>query len=124
MVKTLSLTAALLLATATAAAAGDDAELLAPFTALTAKSDPSGVEVGAWGRTHKFHGVLPASIVTQGEDILAAPIRLVGRASGEPIEWSAAVGQSLEAMRGSGYVTRTSITPAGKRALAEAEGRE
>lgn len=91
MIKTIPLTATLFLATVTAGGAASDApELLAPYTALTAKSDPSGVEVGAWGRTHKFHGVLPASIVTQGEEILAAPIRLVGRASGEPIEWKRA----------------------------------
>ncbi len=91
MIKTILLAATLLLATVTAGGAASDApELLAPYTALTAKSDPSGVEVGAWGRTHKFHGVLPASIVTAGEEILAAPIRLVGRASGAPIEWKRA----------------------------------
>ena len=40
---------------------------------------------------------------------------------GESIEWGAAVGQALETLRGHGYVTRTHITEAGKRALAEAE---
>jgi hypothetical protein len=62
--------------------------LIPPWTPVTAKAAHSGVEVGVWGRTLKIDGqALPTSMVTAGEEILAAPVRLVGQASGKPITW-------------------------------------
>jgi hypothetical protein len=70
------------------AAAIEAPALIAPWTPVTVKSDPSGVTVGVWGRTHKLaNTALPATIATAGDNILAAPIRLVGRVSGKPIAW-------------------------------------
>jgi len=62
-------------------------KLISPWTPVTVKTNASGVEVGVWGRTHKLASALPNSIVTAGGEILAAPIRLVGKVSGKPIEW-------------------------------------
>ncbi len=62
-------------------------KLIAPWTPVTVKTNASAIEVGVWGRSHKFAGALPCSIVTAGSEILASPIRLVGRVGGQPIEW-------------------------------------
>ncbi|NLS94343.1 MAG: hypothetical protein GXX96_19460 [Planctomycetaceae bacterium] len=62
--------------------------LMAPWTAVTTRSDSAGVEVGVWGRSHTLQGAaLPTSIVTAGEELLAAPIRLTGQVGGKPIAW-------------------------------------
>ncbi len=67
---------------------GEAPELIAPWTPVTVEENGAGVEVGVWGRSHKFaNATLPTSIVTAGEEILAAPIRLVGRVGGKSIEW-------------------------------------
>ncbi|MBM3861276.1 MAG: hypothetical protein FJ395_16740, partial [Verrucomicrobia bacterium] len=63
-------------------------ELIAPWTPVTVKTNAAGVEVGVWGRSHKLARALPDSIVTAGSEILAAPVRLVGKVSGKPIEWT------------------------------------
>ena len=45
-------------------------------------------EVGIWGRTYRFaKGPLRAAITTAGQEILDAPMRLVGSVDGQPIEW-------------------------------------
>ena len=45
-------------------------------------------EVRIWGRTYRFtQGPLPAAITTAGQEILDAPMRLVGSVDGQPIEW-------------------------------------
>ena len=62
-------------------------KLVPPWTPVVVKTNASGVEVGVWGRTHKLARALPDSIVTAGGEILAAPIRLVGKVSGKPIDW-------------------------------------
>ena len=68
--------------------AADSLNLIPPWTPVTTKADKAGVEVGVWGRTQKLtNRALPCSIVTAGEEILAAPIHLVGQVSGKPIEW-------------------------------------
>ncbi len=77
----------LLLAPFVGAQAAESPKLIAPWTPVTVKTNASGVEVGVWGRTHKLTNVLPSSVVTAGGEILAAPIRLVGKVSGKPIEW-------------------------------------
>jgi len=70
------------------ARAVESPELIAPWTPVTVKADPSGVEVGVWGRSYKLaNAVLPTSMVSAGEEILAAPVRLVGQVSGKPIVW-------------------------------------
>lgn len=82
------LLAVLFIVTATRTWAIQSPELTSPWTPVTVKTNASGVEVGVWGRSHKFaNTALPSSMVTMGEDILAAPIRLVGKVSGKPIEW-------------------------------------
>ncbi|MFA7006809.1 MAG: glycoside hydrolase domain-containing protein, partial [Verrucomicrobiia bacterium] len=78
---------ALLCASLVGAQAAESPKLIAPWTPVTVKTSASGVEVGVWGRSHKFASALPNSIVTAGGEILAAPIRLVGKVSGKPIEW-------------------------------------
>jgi len=63
-------------------------KLIPPWTPVKAEAGKSGVEAGMWGRTYRFaNAPLPTSIITAGEEILAAPIRLVGQVSGRPIEW-------------------------------------
>jgi len=70
------------------AAASESPELISPWTPVIVKSDASGVQVEVWGRSHRIaNAALPSSIVTAGEEILAAPIRLAGRVDGKPIEW-------------------------------------
>ena len=77
-----------LLETQGRARAGEAQEVISPWTPVIVKADTSGVEVGVWGRSHKFaHTALPTSIVTGGQELLAAPVRLVGRVSGKPIAW-------------------------------------
>jgi len=79
---------AVFLAVPTDAWAVESPELIPPWTPVTVKSGSSGVEVGVWGRSYNLaKGALPASIVAAGEELLAGPMRLVGQASGKPIEW-------------------------------------
>jgi len=80
--------AALLYAPFVGAQAIESPQLISPWTPVTVKTNASGVEVGVWGRSHKLaNAAFPTSIVTAGSEILAAPVRLVGRVSGKPIEW-------------------------------------
>jgi hypothetical protein len=79
---------ALFIAVATQTWATGPAQLIAPWTPVTVKTNATGVEVGVWGRSHKFARALPDSVVTAGGEILAAPVRLVGKVSGKPIEWT------------------------------------
>lgn len=77
--------------------------LLPPWTAVTAQEGAEGVQVGVWGRTHRFAGaLLPTSITTAGTEVLAGPIRLVGVADGKPIAWQ----------RGGSFVQRHTPTQA------------
>ncbi|MEW6754921.1 MAG: hypothetical protein AB1505_28650 [Candidatus Latescibacterota bacterium] len=63
-------------------------QLLPPWTPLQARETDQGVAVEVWGRTYRFaDGPLPAGVATAGEEMLAAPMRLVGRADGSPIDW-------------------------------------
>ncbi|MCX6898549.1 MAG: DUF6067 family protein [Verrucomicrobia bacterium] len=79
---------ALLCAPLIGAQAIESPKLISPWTPVTVETNASGVEVGVWGRSHKLASALPNSIVTAGGEILAAPIRLVGKVSGKPIEWT------------------------------------
>jgi len=83
---------------ATAADCMEALKLIPPWTPVTAKADAAGVEIGVWGRAHRFaNKALPISIATAGEEVLAGPIRLVGHVSGKPIEWK----------RGGSFIFRT-----------------
>jgi hypothetical protein len=60
-----------------------------PWTPVGVKSAEAATEVTVWGRTHRFlRSPLPASIRTAGQELLAAPIRLVGTVDGKPAAWS------------------------------------
>ncbi len=60
----------------------------APWTPVTVQRDSTGVDVGVYGRKCRFaNAPLPTSIHTAGQEVLAAPIRLVGQVGGKPIEW-------------------------------------
>lgn len=69
--------------------AGEAAEVPAPWTPVTVKTDKGGTEVGVWGRTHRFaQAALPAGVTACGQELLAAPVRLVAQVDGQPVEWS------------------------------------
>ena len=69
-----------------AAEAGD--RPLPPWTPVTAQSAAETIELGVWGRTHRFvASPLPASIQTAGQEILAEPIRLVAGLEGQALPW-------------------------------------
>lgn len=56
-----------------------------PLEALHTGKD---VSVEVWGRTYTQQGTaMLSSLVNQGREVLAAPIRLTGEANGEPIVW-------------------------------------
>jgi hypothetical protein len=59
-------------------------ELSKPWTPL--RAGPEGV-VEMWGRRYDLSGVFPKSIVTQGDELLAAPARLDLIVEGRPQEW-------------------------------------
>ncbi|MCX7886488.1 MAG: DUF6067 family protein [Verrucomicrobiae bacterium] len=72
---------------ATSAQISEPLKVIPPWTPVTVKTNAAGVEVGVWGRTHKLIGALPHSIVTAGSEVLAVPVRFIGKVSGRPIEW-------------------------------------
>lgn len=58
-----------------------------PFTVLSAEQPGDRVIVSAWGRRYEFEaGPLPSSILSQGQQLLAAPARL--KFGGAKIDWS------------------------------------
>jgi len=68
----------------------DDAQSVpAPWTPLQVVKSGDEIILDVVGRTYRLgtHAGLPTGITTAGEQILAAPVRLVGRLNGEPIEW-------------------------------------
>ena len=91
---------AVLFAGAFGVQAGEAVEVPAPWTPVTVKTGKSGTEVGVWGRTHRFaQAALPAGVTACGQELLAAPARLVGQADGQPITWSKGGHWVLEADR-------------------------
>lgn len=59
-----------------------------PWLPVEAKDDQQDVTVSVWGREYRQEKhALPTGWTTQGRELLAAPIRLVGEANGEPILW-------------------------------------
>ena len=61
-------------------------QMLPPWTEVMAQTTEQGVDVSVWGRTYSFaNALLPTSITTAGEKVLASPIRLVGMLDGKPL---------------------------------------
>jgi len=50
----------------------DDSDVPSPWTPL----DRDGNAVSCWGRVYRFDGPFPASLVNQGKEMLAAPVRM------------------------------------------------
>ena len=61
-------------------------EVSKPWTPV--RSTPEG-RVEMWGRTYLLDQGLPRSIVTQGDELLAAPVRVEVIAGGKPLAWTA-----------------------------------
>ncbi len=62
--------------------------LMHPFTPLVVKDGEKGKTVEMSGRRYTVgENSLPVSILAEGEELLAAPIRLVGTENGEEIVW-------------------------------------
>jgi len=57
-----------------------------PFEPLTVHKTKAQTEVGCWGRTYTLAAPLPMQIASQGEKLLAAPMRLVVKAGGKVTE--------------------------------------
>lgn len=52
-------------------------QVLKPWTNITVKKTENAFSVDVWGRTYTFeNSVFPTSIITQGQELLAAPIAL------------------------------------------------
>jgi len=68
--------------------AGESPDVPLPWTPVTVREDAAGVEVSVWGRTHTFaKAALPTSVTAEGKELLAAPVRLVGKVDGKPVTW-------------------------------------
>ena len=66
------------------------AGVISPWTPVEAEATGEEVRIEVWGRTYLFEGSpFPTSIITAGEEVLSSPIRLTGKADGEPIAWRA-----------------------------------
>ncbi|MEO6906420.1 MAG: glycoside hydrolase domain-containing protein, partial [Abditibacteriaceae bacterium] len=61
----------------------------APWLPIKVSHNTNAIQLEVQGRSYTFgnQAALPTRIQTKGVDILAAPIRLVGKIDGEPIEW-------------------------------------
>ena len=60
---------------------GEDIQVAPPFKPL--KTDKAAKTVNVWGRTYTFDGALPEQIVSQGREMLAAPVQLVAVVGGK-----------------------------------------
>jgi hypothetical protein len=62
-----------------------------PWTPVMVKSAGAGVNVGVWGRACRFAGQpFPTGMTTAGQELLAAPVALVGTVAGKPLVWQEA----------------------------------
>ncbi|HHX36926.1 MAG TPA: hypothetical protein GX717_02980 [Clostridiaceae bacterium] len=63
--------------------------LMKPWTPMESTEKDGKCSVSMWGRTYEVNNsVLFTSITTQNQQMLSAPIRIVGRENGHPIEWN------------------------------------
>ena len=59
-----------------------------PWLPVEASDEQQHVSVSVWGREYRQEArCLPTRWMTQGVNVLAAPVRLSGEANGEPIVW-------------------------------------
>lgn len=59
-----------------------------PWTPMESRQTGNTVEARVWGRSYRQEGAcLPTSIQTQNRELLYAPMRLLGEANGEAIQW-------------------------------------
>ena len=63
-------------------------QVLSPWTDVMVQDMEQAIDVNVWGRTYSFaQAPLPTSILTQGEEVMASPIRLAGAVDGKEISW-------------------------------------
>ena len=63
-------------------------DVLPPWTEVVAETTEQEINVSVWGRTYRYaNASLPTSVTTADEEILSAPIRLVGVLDGNPLVW-------------------------------------
>lgn len=71
-----------------------------PFQAVSAEQSGETCVQSVWGRRYTHAAsALPTSIVTQGRELLYAPVRVTGLSCGKPIEWKDESCYLLEAGR-------------------------
>lgn len=60
----------------------------APWTPISVSETEAGIAITVLGRRYDFgHAMFPQSILADGEELLAAPIRLIAHDGGVPAEW-------------------------------------
>lgn len=65
-----------------------NSKILKPFNPIRVKEDNNGINVGLWGRNYLIgKNTFISQIVSQGEELLASPIRIVGTENDSDIEW-------------------------------------
>lgn len=70
---------------------GLDDRIPPPYTPLKVAHAGSLLSVSPWGRRYDLQALpFPAQIATRGQEVLAAPARLVARVAGKEIPWQAA----------------------------------
>lgn len=68
----------------------DELFIKEPFSPVSVTSDKTRATVDVWGRRYQMDQRSPlfSSILSQGEEVLAGPIRIVMEENGAPSEWS------------------------------------
>jgi len=66
----------------------ESSRLLPPWTPVEVHRDDTRTDIRTWGRAYRFDGsALPTGLTTQGQQLLAGPIRLAAVVDGQPITW-------------------------------------
>lgn len=64
-------------------------KLMKPWTAVQTEQNENGISIEVWNRTYIYEkSVLPSKIISNGEKVLAFPIKIGGIENGEEIIWS------------------------------------
>lgn len=59
-----------------------------PWTSVVVNKQADAVQAGVWGRTYALKAaLLPTSIETAGQPLLAGPMELVGKVDDQPLAW-------------------------------------
>lgn len=64
---------------------GNTIEVPEPWTPVEAEK---GGKVSVWGRSYELGKVFPARISSQGQEVLAAPVRLLAHTAAGPVDWT------------------------------------